>query len=426
MNLRTIIDKCQYALNYAPETQDWEDNTIRVIGERYVAINSLRPWLFLIKRANLTIHVDIAGSSGVTCTGVLNAISVSFSGITFDDDDQLDGQTLVVEGREYTISYRSGTNGVILTEKIDAAFTGTEDWSIQYRAYPYPYDAAEILDITSRDDEQGRLIYLDWRTETSLLLTREETGDPACYIEDEHVATISPENIIELSSSGSTGDGDLIEDHVYQYCSTFEQRGIESAPGPISELEATDSGKILVDGLDDIFNGGNPPFKRYVYRRDKTVGGRWRRLTDANIVDDNVTDDGDPFYTNSGAGTINILDDTYLYEAGPRARFRTWNTTGTEKNLEIRYVSQPRKLYAYADTPVWPQQYHDLLVFAALRELCLAHGMPSASQMYAQREKEMLSQMEDRYLTRSDRQYIRRGFDRSLLRRERWGDPVKI
>jgi hypothetical protein len=52
--------------------------------------------------------------------------------------------------------------------------------------------------------------------------------------------------------------------------------------------------------------------------------------------------------------------------------------------------------------------------------------MNQMAQIYAQRATQTLEQMKARHLSRSDRMWIRQGFDKLLFQQERWGVPSKV
>jgi hypothetical protein len=77
------------------------------------------------------------------------------------------------------------------------------------------------------------------------------------------------------------------------------------------------------------------------------------------------------------------------------------------------------------DYPVWPPQYHHLLVYFALGDICMQHGMSTQAQLYEKKAEDLLERMRQKYLARANRHYQRRGFDRMLVSGERWGTPSK-
>ena len=115
-----------------------------------------------------------------------------------------------------------------------------------------------------------------------------------------------------------------------------------------------------------------------------------------------------------------------LDESGPRQTIRVYRPPSQDMDVEIRYLSRPKRLVADSDAPEWPVQYHHLLVYMALADICLQHGMSTQAQLYDRKSTELLDRMKQKYLSRTNRKYIRRGFDRVLFAGERFGVPTKV
>jgi len=115
-----------------------------------------------------------------------------------------------------------------------------------------------------------------------------------------------------------------------------------------------------------------------------------------------------------------------LDESGPRQTLRVYRPPSQDMDVEIRYLARPKRLVADSDAPEWPVQYHHLLVYMALADICLQHGMSSQSQIYERKATELLDRMKQKYLSRTNRKYIRRGFDRVVFAGERFGVPTKV
>ena len=118
---------------------------------------------------------------------------------------------------------------------------------------------------------------------------------------------------------------------------------------------------------------------------------------------------------------VKVLD-----ESGPRQTLRVYRPPSQDMDIEIRYLSRPKRLVADSDTPEWPVQYHHLLVYMALGDICLQHGMNTQSQLYERKATELLDRMKQKYLSRTNRKYIRAGFDKSVFSGERFGVPTKV
>ena len=114
-----------------------------------------------------------------------------------------------------------------------------------------------------------------------------------------------------------------------------------------------------------------------------------------------------------------------LDETGPRQSIRIYRPPDQDRNIEIRYLSRPKRLVANGDAPEWPPQYHHLLVYMALGDICLQHGMAGQATLYERKAEELLERMKQKYLSRTNRKYVRMGFDRSVTIGERFGIPTK-
>ena len=126
-------------------------------------------------------------------------------------------------------------------------------------------------------------------------------------------------------------------------------------------------------------------------------------------------------YHDGELSKLKVLD-----ESGPRQTIRVYRPPSQDMDVEIRYLARPKRLVADSDVPEWPVQYHHLLVYMALADICLQHGMSTQSQLYERKSVELLDRMKQKYLSRTNRKYIRRGFDRVVFAGERFGVPTKV
>lgn len=126
-------------------------------------------------------------------------------------------------------------------------------------------------------------------------------------------------------------------------------------------------------------------------------------------------------YHDGELSKLKVLD-----ESGPRQTIRVYRPPSQDMDVEIRYLSRPKRLVADSDAPEWPVQYHHLLVYMSLADICLQHGMQQQSQLYERKSIELLDRMKQKYLSRTNRKYVRRGFDRTVFAGERFGVPTKV
>ena len=115
-----------------------------------------------------------------------------------------------------------------------------------------------------------------------------------------------------------------------------------------------------------------------------------------------------------------------LDEHGPRQWIRVYRPPSADMKIQVRYLAKPRRMVSDNDYPNWPTQYHHLLVYLSLSDICMQHGMTTQSQLYERKARQLLDRMRQKYLSSPARQYIRRGFDVKLSSGERWGTPTKV
>lgn len=487
MNLKELREEINAQLDYNPDLKQYRDIVSRVINRHYLQISSQYPWLFMQKKADLTLRPDVAAATASAAGSTLylqrdssNPRKVEFyeastggSAVTtptFLDKAATDGQTLVVTisdvDHEFLITQSEGLTDSLYVEPLagsdelpgSLSTTRSSDWKIQYRKYAMPRDSVEILGVTSRGDDRGRLVFIDAKKEELLYLDRDNTGDSIVLVEEMTNVDPSPGIAPVLTKREPvTGTPDPTDGAVLfssrvksvQYCYTSVFAGRESSPSPVAEYtnDGSSGFGVYVTGM--LYND-------HLSSTSTTLGydsGRRKRLYRRIVLDD-PTGSIEVFapYQFAGSwmyiadldsGATSYLDwaqvgthpkiDRYqmlntLDEPGPRQYLRAYRTPDTDKKVEVRYAVRPTRMSADGDQPLWPGQYHHLLVYKVLEDLCLMHGMNSQAGTYERRAIELLKRMKDKYLSRTDRPYIRGSFERSLFsyrNRERWGIPSK-
>lgn len=437
MNFKELREEVNSALDYNPDLAAYRDQVSRVLNRHYIRISTQYPWLFLQKTDDMNLKAKVEGSAGVTAAvAASNNRLVTGSGTSFDAS--WEGQTFIIGGEEYTIGKVSSTTVMYVTP--DVPTTGaTTSWSVEFRRYALPSLCSEILGIMSRADDRGRLMFIDRRKEEGHYLDRDTTGDPILFIEDEHLmarAPIEAPTLAVATSSGATGTA-LKNSNEYEYCYTFDFEGIEGPPSlaATATTAATGDPQITVSGIENtrwfdpsaaaLVNSGK---EKHLYRRDKTNSGRWVRIATLGSQHVGFVDD-EMFIGNSGESqkldVYNHDDYIVLSSHQPIQYIRAWYTASADIAVEIRFSSSVRRMQSDSDVPEWPVQYHHLLVYKSLEDICLKHGMIGQSQLYERRATEMLRAMKDKWLARRARQFVRRGFDDNLFQTERWGTPSK-
>ena len=354
---------------------------------------------------------------------------------------------------------------------MDRAFENTESISFtpltnEAGAQPEPGATlpAETTTKTTTGPNRGRFIFLDARKEEYLYLDRVDTGDPFVSIEEMHANIEPPDYPVSLSKPATTGSSAILPSPMkfgtYQYCYTFEYAGMESAPSPVSEIYLddaytyirvsnimkTEAHRLVAAGLDGSTGRMKKIYRRVSVKPEDISGvagidlrqgmGPWRHIATLKESISQFDDDCDELTSSTvsegGDGSLVDLEPSgtpfdldRLNDIGPRQYLRFWYTPESDYKVEVRYHRRPLRLVKDSDSPEWPVQYHHYLVYASLRDICMQHGMLQHSELYDGRANQLMERMKSKYLSRTDRMYVRRGCDRAMADRERWGIPSK-
>ena len=471
MNLREIREEIHAALDYNPDAKVYDDSLTRVINRHYLQVSSQYQWLFMQRKLDLLLRADIVGTSLSTVTADgSRKLTLQLGTPVLVLPKDIEGQTFVLNNEEHEITRRIDARTFVIDNVINAGVYST--WKIQYQKFPMPKDCVEVLGVMDRglkntedigynDDDavgqiftktttapnRGRFTFLDAKKEEYLYLDTASTGDPFISVEEMHFNISPPDYAPKLNEH--TGAGIFVAGATYEYCYTFLYAGKESPPSPTASLTIVNEAAIVHVGqmIDtsalrlDALKADTGRLKK-IYRRQsagstielghvKIGAGVWRHIATVAEADAGFFDSANESTVNTVLTTdsVNvsgtIYDAVQLNESGPRQYLRFWYTPADDYKVEIRFHRRPYRLVNDADAPNWPVQYHHYLVYASLRDVSLQHGLSSYSQLYAARAVDLLEKMKSKYLSRSDRVFIRRGFDRAMADRERWGIPSK-
>lgn len=426
-SLTELVQRVHDQLDFDPDLQQYKDSVVRRINHHYLEVCDNDHWLFLQKKTDVSLKKKVEGSATKTITiDSATPRRVKGSGTSFVS--AMEGQTFTgPDGVEMTIGSVEDSTVLFLTDKYAAgAVSGSADWSIQFTRYALPNDCIEALGFMDRDDDRGRLRFIDRRREEIEFLDIDDTGEPFVVIEDDHLSMRPPFRAPILAPTKPTSPGAGLETGVkYEYRYTFLYEGRESPPSPPSTVTLLGPDlAIFVQGLEDtqyIHSGAKKDSRKQkrIYRRDVTNQGRYFKVADVESGDLVHTDEELlPSYAEDYDHVI------YFIENGPRQMARFWYTADSDRDFEVRYHYRPPRMQADSDHPVFPVQYHQLLAYRVMQDIMLQHGAVAQSQLWAKRAEAMLKQMRNRYLSRTDRKFVRRGFDNRRAS-YRFSPPVK-
>lgn len=474
MNLRELREEIHAALDYNPDAKVYDDSLTRVINRHYLQVSSQYQWLFMQKKDDILLRADIAGDtvSTVTSDGSRKlTLAIPALGITpILLPKAIEGQTFLLDNVEYEITRRIDARNFVVNLPVAA---GTHsDWKIQFQRFPLPRDCVEVLGVMDRgikntetieylDDggisrtftktttapNRGRFTFLDSKKEEYLYLDAADTGDPFISIEEMHSNVLPPDFAPQPRDGGLPFGAKFITGATYEYCYTYLYAGRESPPSPVASFTVVEHDhatvlEYMIDTSSQRLSPSDTGRIKKIYRRQsiaaetspgdmKSGAGVWRHIGTISESSVEFIDFGKESTSPTVLGTSyvdesgTLYDSTLLNESGPHQYLRFWYTPSDDYKVEMRYHKRPLRLVNDADAPDWPVQYHHYLVYASLRDVCLQHGLSSYSQLYGSRAVDLLEKMKNKYLSRSDRVFIRRGFDRAMADRERWGIPSK-
>lgn len=420
MNLKEVIDEVGLDLDNDPSVvATVRDGRARVINRNYLQLSQQYPWEFLEHEETLQVYGPFEPASTEFATFTNGRYVVAFSGVT--PLSTWVGQTMVgPDGVSYTIGALSATGTeVYLTDVYGGSTVTSVSWGITFERCYMPPDCAEVLGFIDRTRNHLRLIHLGRRTEEFLTLDRTDAGDALAFIEDDWEQNRPPDFAPTLAQSGTGGS--LTTGTTYQYGYTFYYRGMETAPSPFAEIAITGT-SVAISGLENTLdNGLGTGIYKYLYRRNKTRNGRWQRLTKLFSETDGATGT----LTDTGTGDY-LATQHELFESQPIRTFRVWMRPGTNTDAQtiyFRYKGRVRRLYADADVPKWPAEYHHLLVYGALVDLYMQAGDDNKAAMSQRRYDVLLKRMKEQCISTTDERFVR-GMWGNFGRPGPWVGPV--
>lgn len=421
MQLKEILDEIGIDLDHDPTgVAVVRDARARVANRHYLQVSQQYPWLFLQQETTLSVRGDFAPTGAQTAAFTAGQFEVVPS---FTPQSYWAGQVLVgPDGLDYTIA---ASNELAKTIYLTTAYAGTtvaasSSWSIRQDRLFAPVDCAEALGFTDRDRNWIRLLHSGRRSEEFAVLDRAAAGDALVIVEDDWIQDRPPDFAPTLASSASAGS--LRASTTYQYCYTFVYRGLESAPSPVSEVATGANNSVAISVLENTQVGGlaTGRYKR-IYRRDKTRNGRWQRLEGLFSETDGATGT----LTDTGTGDY-VATANELFEAEPVRSFRAyWRPAdnATAQTVYLRYLRRVRRLYADADVPLWPAEYHHLIVYMAEVDIYMSSGADTKANARRVDAERLLQRMKEQHLSTPDERYVRGSW---ASRYGGWTPPVTV
>lgn len=418
-NVRSLVSNLGTMLDHQPNNLDVREDRLDAINRAYLDVSAQFDWLFLQTEADWTVFADATETTtGFTCAVTNGTFAVTFSG-SLDADFRARMVGCVFEdsvGTEYTVvKFESATQAFITPVYAGSTAPAMATWTLRRRSYPLPVDCARPLGFIDRDNGLGRMVILDRRREEMYLSTQSTaTGTILWLVDDDATYDRAPD--VGLTATDSTAAGTVPGNSIFEYCYTFVGQGRESAPS-VPVRVTTSSGAVhtvTVAGIENTQEGAlNTGIEKKIYRREISNGGaltntftfgRWLFLADLSEADTSYADDGSP---------APLLDDMVAlrYQHGRKYMRPKW-IPSADATLRLRYLRHPKRLVADSDVPMWPEAYHDLILYGAAVELAMQHGLTGKVPQWEKQYDRMLQRMKASHLAVPD----------VPSRKQRWSD----
>lgn len=416
-NAKSLIEATGELLDHRPNPLAFDARDLRLdaINRRYLDVSSEFPWLFLQTETDWYIYYDRTGEdTGYTCTFVNSSAQIDFSGnlgTAFMRDNEgcdfIDSNDTVYQINRFT------TSGGNTRAWLDALYTGSSGasstWTLRCRRFKLPADCGVPLGFIDRENGVGRMVVLDRRREEQYFSTQSDTtGTVYWLVEDDLEFVRAPDP--GWQAADSTAGGSLTPLATYEYAYTLYKQGIESPPSVPLRITLSSSANhtVQITGMEDtrVSGVGTGVYKR-LYRRQLTrnsttvVYSRWLLLS-SSIAESTTT------YNDDGATTPDV-DSPLTYQVGRKWMRPKW-IPEEDQTLRLRYVRRPQRLIADSDAPIWPEAYHDLLVYGAAVDLAAQYGQLGKVQHWESQFERMLRRMKSAHLAVPD----------VSTRKERW------
>ncbi len=433
MNLNEIRQRIFDQMDFNPNLQQYRDSVVRRINDHYLQICDSAHWLFLQKETTIQLRKEIEGSATVTIrVETSNLRKVTITGGTFSSE--MIGQTFINTdtNKEFKIIRVFDSTNLFIGENFDGT-TGSalQTFKIKFDRQPLPADCIEVLGYVDRNADRGRLFQIERKREEYAYLDRDNTGDPIAIVDDEAFEGLTPISNPTLATSSTSGT--LATNTQYEYKYTIFSEGREGPPSESVDINTGSKTSIDVSGLDNlgwrssiVGAPSDSGMVKYIYRRDTTNDGPWLLV---KILESTTTSFNDQYLIPYTIGNKNLTtlvysspnDYIYFDEPGARQHVRFWYTPSLDKEIHIRYHRRPRTLANDNDAPVFPKQYHIVLVYATLEDMFLQMQATDQAQIFRSRKLEMLNQMRKRYLSRDETRKRFERFDRPRRFRVNFG-----
>ena len=433
MNLSQMLSMAGSILDYSPDVPSYRAELRRFINQAYKELFSNDVWLFAQREDHLTIYPDLSieglsiviGADGNAqlqdplsralfrprMAGYIIEFTASGGPVAAPFELQV---RIVMDGNNLVLEDKNGR------DVSGASYAGTGmNVTIKQRYIDMPLDCVDVLSVTLRYPSQERQPFYNltrWEDE-AWMLNMDLVARPTNFILAEDVVVPAPVITPTLNNLGVVanavpvaGDWDVV------YVHSLGQR--LSAPSPNSTVvtfTATDG--MSVSGMQDNGSDDSTGLQKKVYVRSPDSDAFYEVLTPQ--VKESVTTTGSP--NGLAISTSYQLSQYRMPEhEGIYKRIRMYPRQDEELTITVRYLGRPFRLLDDGDIPMFPPEYHQLLVFRCCEQLFIKHGNGPLAELYRERAEAVLARMQKRYKTTRSQMMVKGNFTQSTTMARPW------
>lgn len=420
-------------LDYSPDVPSYRAELRRFINQAYKELFSNDVWLFAQREDHLTIYPDLSieglsiviGADGNAqlqdplgralfrprMAGYIIEFTESGGPVAAPFELQV---RIVMDGNNLVLEDKNGR------DVSGASYAGTGmNVTIKQRYIDMPLDCVDVLSVTLRYPSQERQPFYNltrWEDE-AWMLNMDLVARPTNFVLAEDVIVPAPVITPVLNNLGAVanavpvaGDWDVV------YVHSLGER--LSAPSPNSTMvsfSATDG--MSVSGMQNNGSDDSTGLQKKVYVRSPDSDAFYEVQTPQ--VKESVTTTGSP---NGLAISASYQLSQYRMpeHEGIYKRIRMYPRQDEELTITVRYLGRPFRLLDDGDIPMFPPEYHQLLVFRCCEQLFIKHGNGPLAELYRERAEAVLARMQKRYKTTRSQMMVKGNFMQSTTMARPW------
>jgi hypothetical protein len=192
VNLSDLKQYVGNVIDYDPTANPtYSDQLGRIISDAYERIYTEKPWTFCQKEAEIEARPDI---TGLTIPVTNGSATLAHGGVL---DSTMDGQTIELDGVEYTIAYVNNATFAYLTEDYLGVTSAGVTAKVVFRYLDLPADCVTVMNVATRSnsitpEDPGMMAALTRYEDEFFNLPLGETGVPRFWVPHDPIYISSP------------------------------------------------------------------------------------------------------------------------------------------------------------------------------------------------------------------------------------------